>query len=86
MLAIATPVADSLGTVLDRRQSSCSQCSPYLTPGDNSQQCDGSTVCVYQPGFNYYCACRGGYKADEGDYVEQVGLEVLSSAFVIDNV
>ena len=68
----------TLATPLNERQANtCLQCNPLPTPGDNSQQCGETTICVTQPGGNY-CACRGGYRGSgpypPGDTSVQVSL------------
>lgn len=54
-------LANPLSALDPRAPAQCLQCKPFPTPGDNSQQCDQSTICVTQGGRNY-CACRGGYR------------------------
>lgn len=58
-LALAAPQEVSAAS---SPPNTCLQCQPFPTPGDNSQQCDQTTICVSQPGGRHYCACRGGYR------------------------
>ncbi len=75
-LALATPLDE-------RAPNACLQCKPFPTPGDNSQQCDPTTICVTQPGERNYCACRGGYRGTgafrPGDTSVQVSAIVFST-------
>jgi hypothetical protein len=66
-LALASPLEE---------RAACSQCKPFPTPGDNSQQCDQSTTCVTQPGARNYCACRGGYRGSGGYSPGDTGVQV----------